>query len=139
MPKRKPTEKQAKAVGHLVANPDATISEAMREAGYSEKTIDNPGNNFVGLKGTLSMVEQFGLVANQKLNNEYITTKIQELMEADKIHSSHTEADRVIPDWDARDKGLKHAFNARGLNQQVGQQNNIQVNFGDLKDKYKKG
>jgi hypothetical protein len=59
------------------------------------------------------------------------------MMQAHKVDHSHTEPDTIVPDWDARDKGLKHAFNARGLNSNTTLiQNN--VNFGELKDKYKR-
>ncbi len=137
-PKVKPTGKQRTFVGHLVANPDSTLAEAARAADYPESTARNARRDILEGKGTLSVIEEFGVTASQTLNNEFILNAIKEMIEAEKIDHSHTEPDRVIPDWDARDKGLKHAFNARGLNQTVGNQTNVQFNLGELKGNYSK-
>jgi hypothetical protein len=135
-----PTAKQKKAIGYLAANPKATVSEAMREAGYSESTIDHPTQNFVGLPGVQSAAEEFRAYANEKLGNHLIVSKINELLEAEKIDHSHTEPDHVMPDYQARAKGIEFSLKVRGLGESVGgNQTNVQVNFGGLKDQYKKG
>ena len=135
---RKPSEKRREFVAHLAANPDSSMMEAALEAGYSKNTAINARRDILEQPGTLSLIEEFGVTASQVLNNELILNSIKGLLLAEKIDHSHTEPDRVIPDWDARDKGVKHALAVRGLVSNTTNQFN-QFNFGGLKDKYNKG
>jgi phage terminase small subunit len=136
---RKPTDKQKAFVAAKLRNPDVTDTEAALQAGYSINTAHNVGVNVVAQPGTLSLLEKFGIAATVKLNDEFILNTVASMMEAEKIDHSHTEPDRIVPDWDARDKGVKHAVAIRGLvQQQPTGGNSMFVNFGGLKDKYTK-
>lgn len=122
----------------MKTNPDATITEAAREAEYSEATIHNARRDILERPNAMSVIEQFRISAHKALGDEYVLTKIQEQMEAKKWVNSYTEPDKYVEDWDARDKGIKNALKVRGLDEPVSQQNNIQVNFSQVMDKYKK-
>ena len=145
-PRQKPSKKQQAAIACLMANPHATVSEAMRVAGYAENTIDNPTQNFVGLPTTQSMAEQLRATVTARITPEVITNKIERLMDAQRVVSARVtnrEADVdtddfiEVPDHPTQLKATELAMKVYNLTDGGGG-NNLFVNFGDLKSKYKK-
>lgn len=136
--KVKPTEKQLNAVAIAAKHPDKPLSEVMVEAGYSPATSQHPSENFLQATGTMTVVEQFRNLAHKRLNDELILSTLGQMMVATKVTNSYTEPDYEVPDWQARGKAVDLTLKVRGLDTQPSQQTNVQVNFGDLKSKYKK-
>ena len=136
---RKPTEKQKATTAYLVANPKASITEAMREGGkYAENTVLHPGKNFLGSPGAISSAEELRVALLGKgVSLERVAGKINEWLDATKPFSSHTEPDRDIPDYQTQIKAGELALKAHNA---IDQQTLIgQANFYGLKDKYNKG
>lgn len=102
----KPTPKQAKAL-ELIRN-GKTPRAAMIAAGYSEETARSPKRELLGTPGAQSYLEQYREeYVRQGIVPTYYIRKVKDLMDAEKVHSSHTEPDRTVPDWMARAKGLE--------------------------------
>ena len=138
-PKRKPSQRQTKFAAIVASDPNTSPTEAAIIAGYSPKTAHNVGRDILGQPGTISVLEHFRATAHQRLNDELILNKIEAQMDAKKWVNSYTEPDKYVEDWDARDKGIKNALRVRGLDEtDKSGGNNMFVNFGDLKSKYKK-
>lgn len=113
----KPTIKQAKAM-ELIRE-GKTPTQAMREAGYSENTSEAPGQNLLRSAGAKNIIEAYReeYVRQGLIPASYIQ-KVIELTEAEKVHSSHTEPDTLVPDWQARAKGLEIYRKDIGLDQE---------------------
>lgn len=134
---RKPTEKQAKAVAYLAQHPKATLSQAMREAGYSEVTIDKPGENFAGLEGVRSLADQLRIDVSTKVSSKRIANKISSLMDAQKPFSSLTEPDRMVDDNATQLKATELAIRVHTLFEEKGPTTNVQINLKTGADKYR--
>ena len=142
-----PTKKQEIAVKHLATHPGATVTEAMRAAGYSEVTIDKPSKNFAALPGVQSLAEQFQIELHERISNERIINKLDKLMDAQKVVSavivgkdadSRTNDFIEVDDAPTQLKATQLVMQAKTLLGGIANQTNVQVNFGDLKSKYKK-
>lgn len=112
----KPTAKQAKALELIRQGEKPTV--AMRQAGYTPKTAEAPSQNLLRSAGAQTILEQYRAeYVKQGIIPEYYITRVKDLIEANKIHSSHTEPDREVPDWNARAKGLEIFRKDIGLDQ----------------------
>lgn len=136
--KVKPTEKQAKAMD-LIAK-GVLPTHAMKQAGYSEETSRTPSKNLLGSTGALTIQELIGeAYLKVGITPIHYAEGVQELMTATKIDHSHTEPDKEVPDYQARAKGLDFYRRDQGMDNHTNvNQTNVQVNFGELKDRYKK-
>jgi hypothetical protein len=65
--KKYPTTLQQKALDNLVAN-GGTVTKAMRDAGYSENTVQTP-SKLTESKGFKELCEQYGLTDNLLLSS----------------------------------------------------------------------
>lgn len=52
-----------------------------------------------------------------------------EMSNAEKIHTSHTEPDQLVPDWNAREKALKYIDTIANIHQEKGVQVAVGVKF----------
>ncbi len=94
----KPTAKQAKALTLIREGVKPTI--AMKQAGYSDKTSEAPSQNLLRSAGAVSIFEEFkDEYLKLGITPEYMAKKTKEWLDAKKIHTSHTEPDRMVPDY----------------------------------------
>lgn len=113
----KPTKMQATAM-ELIRQ-GKTPTAAMREAGYTPQTTKAPKQNLLSAPGVQSIIEQYrSEYDRQGIKPTYYVERVKDLIEAEKVHSSHTEPDRLVPDWQARAKGLEIYRKDVGLDQE---------------------
>lgn len=126
------TNKQKAVAKKIVGSGGSmTISQAMREVGYSEKTIDEP-KKLTESKGWKELMETL-------LPDEKLLLRHAEGLDATKIHSSHTEPDREVPDYAVRAKYVELGYKVKGKYADPGGvTNNILVIPGELIKKYDK-
>ena len=88
------TNKQKALAKKIVANPSLTMSEAMRQVGYSEASVTKPSEvtNSIGWKQLM----------DKMLPDEKLLLRHAEGLDATKIHTSHTEPDREVTDYAVR-------------------------------------
>lgn len=102
----KPTAKQAKALELIRQGTLPTT--AMRQAGYTPDTSTHPTNNLLRSAGAQQIIEKYrDEYVRQGIIPQSYVSKVVDLMEANKLSTSLTEPDRVVPDWTARAKGLE--------------------------------
>lgn len=102
----KPTEKQAKAMSLIRDGVLPTL--AMKEAGYSENSSQAPSANLLRSAGVQSILEQYkAAYLKVGITPEFMAEKTKEWLKAAKIHTSHTEPDRVVPDYDTQLKAAE--------------------------------
>ena len=94
------TIKQKQAFKKVVEG--SSISQAMRDVGYSESTALRPNK----LTNTQGWQE---LMAKHLPDNDLIKVH-KEGLKATKIFSSHTEPDKTVPDYGVRHKYLETAY-----------------------------
>jgi hypothetical protein len=100
MNKVKPTILQKRTLEIKRDNPDMPLGEAMREGGYSPKTSSHPKQNFIGLRGTATAIEKWREeLRGSGLGEQKIKEKLQEWIDAQKIKTSLTEPDEIVPDY----------------------------------------
>ena len=98
--KVKPTPKQKATIEILKENPNMEKGPAMIKGGYSPKTSTHPKQNFVDLKGTAIVIEQWRKeLRGSGLGEQKIKEKLQEWIDAQKIKTSLTEPDEIVPDY----------------------------------------
>lgn len=100
---RPATLKQIKALQYI--NQGFSKRQAMIKAGYSAKTAASPSihlMNKVGVKDILYGMA--GDLVDAGLTKEFITLKIKEWFEAQKVDHSHTGPDTLVPDYDTQIK-----------------------------------
>lgn len=101
--KIKPTKRQKKTLEIKQANPDMPLGEAMRQAGYSETTSQAPSANFLDLKGTQTAIEEMkNQLVGLGITPIFMANKYKEWLTAQKPFSSHTEPDKLVPDYDTQ-------------------------------------
>lgn len=101
---RKPSIKQTKALQYM--NQGNSMRKSMQMAGY--KSLANQGKRFFEFKGAQRALESMaGYLEQQGLTNQYMAQKIKQFTEAEKIHSSIKEPDRVVPDYRTQIEGVK--------------------------------
>lgn len=99
--KKQPTLKQIKAIKYI--NQGMSAYKAMQKAGYSQETSMKPSQNLFNKRGVQSLILTMGHeMAAEGLTSKYMVAKFKEWMEAQKIHTSHTEPDREVPDYDVQ-------------------------------------
>ncbi len=145
---KKPTDKQVTAMTYLADNPSATVTDAMRAAGYTESTIQHPGQNFIGLPSVQSAAESFQVKLDKRINSDRIISKLDKLMDAQKVVSavivgkdadSRTNDFIEVDDAPTQLKATQLVMQAKQLFGSIANQTNVQVNLNGLKDQYKKG
>ena len=105
MNKVKPTEKQRKAFETKMNNPDMPLGEAMIQAGYNKITSEAPKQNFVGSRGVEVLREEYkNHLTTLGIGPEKIAKKMAEWLDAEKVHGSLTEPDRLVPDYQTQIK-----------------------------------
>lgn len=113
----KPTAKQAKAM-ELIRKGTKPMP-AMRQAGYSEKTSRHPGKNLLRLAGPRTLIEQQkDAYARVGITPIYLADKMKEWLDAKKVHSSVTEPDRLVPDYQTQQKAAQMVRQDWGLGQE---------------------
>lgn len=95
------TVKQHLAMKKVVEN-GGNVSRAMIDVGYSPKTAENP-QKLTQSKAWEEYLEEY--LPDAKLMKVH-----EEGLEATKIHTSHTEPDREVPDYAVRHKYLDTAY-----------------------------
>lgn len=122
------TEKQKSAVDNIISGKARTIKKAMRQAGYSDGSSKNPGNNLLARRGvqeyvkTLNRIaqEKFGIGVKDKLALTYV-----EGLEATKLYG----ADALeAPDWQSRHKFAESVARFLNLVEQAGEGRRVQAN-----------
>lgn len=112
------TNKQKKVAEKLVGSGGSlTISEAMRQAGYSENTIDTP-TKLTESKGWQELMDTY-------LPDNDILEVHKAGLKATKIFSSHTEPDKEVPDHTTRLKAVELAYK---IKKKTDAAVNVQVN-----------
>ena|SRR5579884_176229 len=84
-----PTDKQIKAVNAVITGAPS-LSQAMQEAGYSNKTSLNPGVNFVDSKGVKKYLETLDDKSRRKFNMAIVDKALEVYLDA-------LEATKYVP------------------------------------------
>ncbi len=121
------TIKQAKAI-KIAGENGGKISTAMIEAGYAPATAHNP-DKLTNTKVWQQLMEQY-------LPDNKLLEVGSEGLDSWKVHTSHTEPDREVPDFIARAKYLELAFK---LKKRLGPDVMTQVNVGEVNVTWKDG
>lgn len=134
----KPTDKQKATLVNLMNNPDLSLGEAMRKAGYSEESSLKPKQNFTDRKGTFVAMEKWrDELAKVGITQDFFAKKYWEWLNAQKIKSSMTEPDKIVPDYQIQIKAAEFVRNDWGmLNEAPPIQNNILIMPKDIIDSY---
>lgn len=94
----KPTLKQIRALQYI--NQGMSKRQAMLKAGYSEGAARHPKVALMEKKGVRRMISDMsGQLQDAGLTTQYMVQKFAEWMEATKLHTSMTEPDREVPDY----------------------------------------
>lgn len=100
------TIKQKKAFVKFIEN-HGNMRQAMLAAGYSEVSADNPTLNLASSKGWKELLEEY-------LPDDTLLKVHKEGLQATKIHTSHTEPDKEVPDFAVRHKYLETGLKVKG-------------------------
>lgn len=122
---RQPTLKHIKTVNILVEK-GGSVSGAMREAGYSPKTAENP-SKLTRSQGFQSLMEQMGI------SDSRLVQKLDEGLEATKavvmgVKSEDSFVD-VQPDFAVRHKYVETTLRLKGLGKEAG---DINIQFNNI-------
>lgn len=120
MPKTvQPTVMQSKAM-ELIRQ-GKTPTEAMRQAGYAESVVEAPKQNLLSSPGAQSIIEQYkDAYARVGITQDYMAGKTKEWLEAKKVHTSHTEPDKFVPDYQTQIKAAEMVRQDWGMGPQQG-------------------
>ena len=111
---------QKRAVEILKDNPDLSMAEVMRRAGYKPTTSGYPKENFLALKGTQVALDQWREVLRGRgLGEEKLISKYQEWIDAQKTSTSFTEPDKITPDYATQVKAGEWLRKDLGIEQPV--------------------
>lgn len=99
------TVKQKLAVKKMVEN-GGNASKAMRDAGYSPMTAKSP-SKLTESKGWNELMEQY-------LPDIKVLEAHNQGLVATKIHTSHTEPDKEVPDTPTRLRAVELAYKVKG-------------------------
>lgn len=99
------TNKQKALAKKILENPSSTMKDAMLAVGYAENTAIAP-QNVTESKGWHELMEKY-------LPDEKLLEVHQNGLEASKIHSSHTEPDKTVPDYPTQAKFLDLAYKVK--------------------------
>lgn len=131
------TQKQ-KAVAKILSEKIGTpIGQAMREVGYSESTANTP-QRLTETKGWAELQDKYreALLADG-LDHIKMKDKVKEWLDAKKIQTSHTEPDRLVPDYQIQIKAgemLREDLGFKQANTLV--QNNFYDHAKEQRSKY---
>ena len=101
--KVKPTKLQRRAIAILKENPEKSLAQTMKEAGYKPSTSRHPRKNFLALKGTVVAVEKWReALRGSGLDEQRLLAKYNEWIDATKVKSSLTEPDKIVPDYETQ-------------------------------------
>lgn len=115
----KPTKLQKATLTELKNDPSLSLGEAMRKAGYSEKTALNPKANFVGAPGTKAALSEWrGRLEKVGITQDFLAKKYAEWIDATKIKTSMTEPDKIVPDYQTQLKAGEFVRKDFGLEQE---------------------
>lgn len=98
------TNKQKALAKEILRNPTQTMGQAMQKAGYDEVTRPV---EVTSSKGWQKLVDTM-------LPDEKLLLRHYEGLDATKIHSSHTEPDREVPDYAVRAKYVELGYKVKG-------------------------
>lgn len=126
----KPTKRQRKTFEIKMQNPDISLGEAMVLGGYNKKTSVKPKQNFTASRGADVLREEYkNYLAELGLGTKKIAEKMKEWINAEKIHGSLTEPDRVVPDYQIQIKAGEMLREDLGIVVEKGNMINAQVNI----------
>ncbi len=118
------TNKQKKAAEILAEN-GGNVSQAMKDAGYSDQTAKTP-QKLTESKGFRQLLVDAGLDENK------LQIKLSEWIDAVKIHSSPTEGDKLVPDYNTQLKAGDMVAEYLGISNK-----NVQIlNQGEMNVKF---
>lgn len=100
-----PTIKQKRALMKIVEN-HGNVSQAMLAVGYDPSSAKNPK--------ILTQSKGFQELLDQYLPDELLTNVHLQGLKATRIHTSHTEPDKEVPDFAVRHKYLDTAYKVKG-------------------------
>lgn len=99
-----------------------SVSKAMLEVGYAPATAKNPKN--------LTQTKAWKELLDEYFPDDLLGKVGKEGLEAWKVHTSHTEPDREIPDYQTRHRYYETALK---LKRHLGPDVQLnQINMGDL-------
>lgn len=102
--RKQPTLKQIKALQYM--NQGMTKRSAMLKAGYSVAAANHPKQALMEKKSVRKILRGMAdELQDVGLTQAYMANKVAEFMEASKIHSSPTEPDREVPDYQTQVRG----------------------------------
>ena len=108
MKKRTPTLKQIKTL--QLVNQGYSVRRAMKEAGYSLGSLNKSHILFKKSPTVQRMMKDLNHKLYEKgYTTEFLADKFMEWINAEKPFSSHTEADKMIPDYDIQLKAYDRA------------------------------
>ena len=99
-------KKRQKEAFKKVMKEGKSVTQAMKEVNYSPATIENP-KNLTESKGWQQLVKQY-------LPDDDLLKVHKQGLKATRIHTSHTEPDKVIPDYATRHKYLETGYKVKG-------------------------
>ena len=131
-----PTDKQVKAMELIREGVEPT--KAMIQAGYSKSVSQAPSRNLLRSEGAKTIIEQYKEAYTKVgITPDYMGGKTKEWLEAQKIKSSMTEPDKVIPDYETQLKAAEMVRKDWGMEQPVqGQNINLIQLIKEQKNKY---
>jgi len=94
--------KVAKLIGE-----SRSMKEAMIKANYALSTASKG-------QACLSKDEEFLALLEKELADSKVVRTHTEALGATRIHTSHTEPDRIVPDWPTRVKAVDLAYKVKG-------------------------
>lgn len=113
----KPTAMQAKALQLIREGEKPTV--AMRKAGYTAQVSKAPKQNLLSSAAAKSIIEQYQEeYLRVGITPQYLAQKTAEWLEATKIDHSHTEPDRIVPDYQTQLKAAELVRKDLGLGQE---------------------
>lgn len=134
--KRKPSLRATKAISNLVEN-GGNKTKAMIDAGYSPETANTPSKVFDSVK----VKDAFGELLDKYIPDEKLLKVLDDGLEATRsiVVGSGENSDVIdSPDHAVRHKYLETGLKLKGkLKQDGGGAVAVQVNFNDLRGKYK--
>jgi len=104
--KQAPTVKQIKALQNLAQG--LSMRQSLIRAGYSMKQANKGKQFFFGMRGAREALESMTQhLIDQGLTPAFMAKKVKEFVDAKKIDHSHTEPDKLVPDYRTQIEGVK--------------------------------
>lgn len=119
MAKKKPSVRLKKYVAGVAKG--KTKYQSALDAGYAKNTAANPQR----IEKTDNYGKLLKMFEDKGIDSKWITKMIKAGGEAWKMHTSHTEPDIQVPDFDQRGKYLDRALRIMGITQTNQQDGNV--------------